>query len=258
MKKDFFCLVYFIIAVLSGYSYSKSPEISIITSLYKGDEFIVGFLNDITHQTIFNNCELIIINAASPGNEESIIKKYVKKHDNIIYKKLDYDPGIYAVWNMAIKMAQGEFITNANVDDRLAYNCYAIHLDQLKKAPTVDLVYSDCYMTKVPNETFEKNNAYKIINRPEFSKKELKKNCLPNNHPMWRKSMHLKYGYFDETYKIAGDWEMWLRAVKNGSQFVKVPLILSLYYENPEGLSTDQNGNWKKEFLRVYHAYKNI
>ena len=51
-----------------------NPKISIITSLYKGGEYIKGFLEDIVNQTIFKDkCELIIIDANSPDNEKDII-----------------------------------------------------------------------------------------------------------------------------------------------------------------------------------------
>ena len=45
------------------------PKISIITSVYDGDDYIESFLEDITRQTIFKDkCELIMVNANSPGN----------------------------------------------------------------------------------------------------------------------------------------------------------------------------------------------
>jgi glycosyltransferase involved in cell wall biosynthesis len=96
-----------------------NPKISIITSLYKGGDFVRGFLDDIITQTIFEEkCELIIIDANSPDNEKDIILEYQKKYPNIIYARLEADPGIYACWNTAIEMSRGEFVTNANVDDR--------------------------------------------------------------------------------------------------------------------------------------------
>src|SRR3990167_11330890 len=107
-----------VIFLISLQCSGQPPPISIITSVYNGGQFINGFMEDITQQTIFDQCELIMINANSPGNEEAVIKKYMQKYPNIIYKKLDKDPGLYAVWTLAIQMAQGEYITNANLDDR--------------------------------------------------------------------------------------------------------------------------------------------
>lgn len=216
----------------------QSPRITIITSLYKSDEFIEGFLEDIVKQTIFNECELLLINANSPGNEELVIKKYLCRYPNITYIKLLRDPGIYGVWNLGVQLANSEYITNANADDRLAFECYEIHAHALDNFPEVDLIYSDFLSTQRPNETMMQNSAQFRSNFPEFEPSRMA-NCLPNNHPMWRKSLHDKYGYFDETYISAGDWEMWCRAVAKGAQFKKVSGLLSLLYNNPVGLSTD-------------------
>ena len=106
-----------------------NPKISIITSLYKGGAYIKGFLEDIVNQTIFEEkCELIIVDANSPDNEKDIILEYQKKYPNIVYSRLDKDPGIYACWNTAIEMSRGQFLTNANVDDRKSVKSLEIHL----------------------------------------------------------------------------------------------------------------------------------
>jgi len=227
-----------IVTALYGLTKPK-PIISVITSLYKGEEFIEEFLQDITRQTIFDKCELIIINANSPENEEPIIKKYMKHYPNIRYRKLDFDPGIYGVWNMAVHMAQGEFLTNANVDDRFSPNLYEKHLDMLLKHPEVDLVYSDFLETQKPHETFECNTATHRSRWPEYYPGLIRKCNPPHCFPMWRKSIHEKCGYFDAHYKNAGDWDMWLRAETAGSIFKKVDGIHCLYYRNPTGLSSD-------------------
>lgn len=216
----------------------KRPRVSIITSVYKGDKFIKNFLKDITRQTIFNQCELILINANSPGNEESVIKKYRAKFPNIRYLKLPYDPGLYGVWNLAIKMALSDLITNSNLDDRRATNSLEIHAQALEKNPDIDLVYAPYYATKTPNQTFKKHDTIYLIDFDEFSPERMV-SCLPGIQPMWRKSMHEKYGLFNPWFTSAGDWEMWLRAVDGGAKFKKIKQILGLYYENPRGLSTE-------------------
>lgn len=216
----------------------KKPRVSIITSLYNGDEFIEGFLADQVKQTIFDECELIIINANSPGNEEQVIKKYANRFANIVYVKLDHDPGLYAVWNMAIKMAKADLITNANLDDRRNPEILKLHAEALENDQSVELVYSDYKVTETPNESFECTSARYVVLPYEFSPNFMYK-CLPGPQPMWRKSIHEKYGYFDESFKSAGDFEMWNRAVSKGSRFKRVPGESGLFYVNPKGLSTD-------------------
>ena len=237
------------------------PKISIITSVYDGDEYIDGFLEDITNQTIFKEkCELIMINANSPGNEEETILKYQKMYpNNIIYKKLDADPGIYGVWNKAIEISSGEFLTNANLDDRKAVNSLEHHAKELYIDEQIDLVYADMMITDKPNETFESNSSEgRKYNFPEYTFNNLKMTNMPHASPMWRKSYHDKYGLFNDKYKSAGDWEMWLRGASKGSQFKKIQSTLGLYYFNPKGISTNpENFAWKREEEKeVYETYK--
>lgn len=247
---------------------SYNPKISIITSVYDGDQFIEQFLDDITQQTIFDQCELIMINANSSGHEESVILEFMKKNNNIIYVKLPYDPGLYGVWNLAIKISSGMYIVNANLDDRVVYNCYEEYAKVLDEYPDIDLVYSDLYATHVPNlQANQANltNCYLYYAVPEFSLQNMK-DCLPNDHPMWRKTCHERWGFFDETYRSAGDYEMWARFIKGGARFKKVDKIYGVHYTNPKGLSTDHNKraliteevtrakNIYQEFFDIYHT----
>jgi len=242
MKQNlFFALLCFVASfnfLIADPQGAKKPRASIITSLYNGDDFIVGFLEDQVKQINFDEYELIIINANSPGNEEPIIKEYMKRYPNIVYVRLDHDPGLYAVWNMAIKMARADFITNANVDDRRNPEILKKHVEALEHDNSIELVYSDYKVTEIPNETYEKTSARYVVLPCEFSPNRMHK-CLPGPQPMWRKSMHTKYGYFDETFKSAGDFEMWNRAVSKGARFKRVPGESGLFYINPRGLSTD-------------------
>jgi len=238
----------------------KLPKISIVTSVYKAEMHIKGFLDDITKQTIFDNCELILINANSPENEKEIITKYLKKYDNIIYKELDKDPGVYGVWNLGIEISSGDYITNANVDDRRSHHQLEILARELVNSKNIDLVYSQSFITEIPNETFNNNSSKNnVYNVEKFTKENMIK-CLPGCMPLWKKSLHKKAGYFNDNYKHAGDWEMWLRAVRNGLNFKKIEGVHGLYYMNPEGLSTSTKLEPTKriEENQIFFEYKDI
>jgi len=241
----------------------KLPKISILTSVYDGDKFIRPFLEDITRQTIFENkCELILVNPNSPGNEEEVIKEYMEKYpNNIIYKKLDEDPGVYGTWNYALEFATGEYITNANLDDRKAINSLEIHARELYLNKDIDLAYADMKITDKPNETFENNTSNgRKYNFPSFTFENLKMSNMPHASPMWRKSLHDKCGFFEEKYKSAGDWELWLRAASQGSKFQKINDVLGLYFFNPTGISTNpENFGWKRvEEKEIFEKYKDL
>jgi len=249
-------ILFFIFSFWFISCFAEEPRISIITSLYNGEKFIEGFMKDIVRQTVFDQCELIIINANSPENERPFIREYLEKYPNIFYFELVEDPGLYAVWNLGIQIAQGEYITNANVDDRLSPICYEIHAKTLDENQEVDLVYSDFFWTERANETFEKHSAKVCSVQKKFSRRAVF-SCMPGPNPMWRKTMHTKYGLFDESFRLAGDWEMWCRAVAGGAIFKKVDEILCLFYKNPNGLSTDHDlwPEMARERQRIIETY---
>jgi len=235
-------------------------KVSILTSMYKGDDHIEEFLINMTQQSVFDKCELIIVDANSPGSEGKIINKFMKEHDNIKYVRLDNDPGIYGCWNEAIKRSSGEYITNANLDDRRSLQHIEIHARELLRDPDIDLVYSESLMSAHPHENYEHNTsggtAYPV---KDFSPENMVK-CLPGCMPMWRKSMHEKYGVFNDKYKFAGDWEMWLRSARGGAIFQKIPGAYGLYYINPQGLSTDKSRDIQKfkEEKEIFFEYKDF
>ena len=239
------------------------PKISFITSMYNGEEHFEGFMEDITGQTIFEEkCELVLFNCNSEQNEDEMVKPWLEKYpNNIKYVKLDEDPGIYATWNLAIKESEGEFISNANLDDRKSPYFAEKMAKMLYVNKDVDCVYSENYITNEPNETFEENSSNgQAYPASEFSKDAMLKANAPHCMPMWRKSLHDKFGYFKEDFKSASDWEFWLRCAFGGSSFKKVRERLGLYYFNPKGISSNPEGTWSKmqEEKHVFMKYQKI
>lgn len=235
------------------------PKITVSCSLYKGEKYIRHFLEDMVNQTIFDKCELIIVNANSPENEEEIIFEYMKKYDNIKYHKLDYVATTTEVINSVIsEHATGEYITTGNVDDRRKKDCLEVQAKTLMFNDNVGLVYADCYETKTDNQTFEEvgdscqRYEHSLL---EFSRENMIK-CLPGPMPMWKTSLHDKVGLFSDKYQYANDWDMWLRMVRTGAEFKKIPEVLGLYLFNDKGRSTDKD-NFKDKIKEENEIFLN-
>ena len=254
---------------LKVYAYKKVPKkdipkISLITSVFKAEKYIDQLMEDVTSQTIFKEkCEWIIldVNKKADDYEEKIIKKYIDKFpDNIIYKRLDSDPGVYGVWNQAIEMSNGELITNVNCDDRRRPDAFEQQAKMLVLNSDVDLVYNDSYICQDANKLWKDvDQTTPRYNFEQFSKETLLRQNLPHNNPMWRRSIHEKNGYFNSDYRSAGDWDFWLKCAFGGSKFVKHPEVLGVYHFNPTGISTNpENNSWKQEEEKeVFMKYRN-
>jgi GT2 family glycosyltransferase len=214
-------------------------KIDVISSVFNCDNFLEGFFIDITRQTFFDNCNLILV-APNPSNKLiKITNLYRSRFSNIQLIELDSDPGISKCLNIALKSGNSPYITIANTDDRKRSDSLERHYLELELNPDIDLVYAPSLLSRRPNETYEFHSCDSIYPCYEFTGIDgLLKHNSPHNNPMWRRSMHDKNGLFDEVLKSCADSDMWMRAVLNGSKFKMIPEILGLYYFNPEGMST--------------------
>ncbi|MEJ5286941.1 MAG: Methyltransferase, FkbM family [Candidatus Kapaibacterium sp.] len=218
--------------------------VTAIVSTYNSEKFIRGRLENLTNQTLFkkNLLEIIVVDAGSQQNEKIVVEEYRNKFPNKIkYIRTPNRIPLYAAWNIGIKNANGKFITNANTDDRHHPMGMEILANELEESPEVDLVYCNYIITEVENQTFENCTPSGYTIYPYFDKQHLLYVTYIGHSPMWRKSLHSKFGYFDESYRVAGDLEWWLRISEN-CLFKHIPLLLGLYYWNPKGI-----GNYNSE-----------
>ncbi|GAB4531969.1 MAG: hypothetical protein Tsb0014_15970 [Pleurocapsa sp.] len=247
-------------AIKKYLSSNNEPLVSVITSLYKGRDFIEYFLENITTQTIFHTAELIIVDANSPENEFDIIEKYLTKFDNIKYIRTERVVGIYEAWNIGIKVSQGKFLTNANLDDLRRQDCLEKQAEFLLNNEDVDLVYQDFYYSLTDNLPFE--IIEKCNYKSQLPKVATKDNMLqfnsPHNGPMWRRNLHDRVGLFNTSYKSGGDYELWMRALLTNAKFMKVSEPIAVYYNNPKGISTRSESHGSYEAKEIQTIYKNL
>ena len=239
----------------------KHPIVSMITTFHEGEQYLENFLHNITTQTIFDKCELILIDAASPGKEKQIVEKYIKKHKNIIYKRLDNKEEITPCLNLGAQLSNGKYITFSFIDDIKRKDCVEILLKNIIASPGIDLVYGDVLQTKVPNETFENNSSDGVLfdhSRYEFSKENMIK-CLPGPMPLWKRSIHDRCGFFDTDSDYSDDWEMWLRSVRMGCKFKKVNEIVGLYYAGGRSFQTEAvRQRQRREEAELFYKYSEL
>ena len=236
----------------------SKPKISIISTFHDGSAFLLGFLKNMVEQTIFQDCELILVDANSQGSEKDLVTSYQEMYPNIKYIRthmLKPTPCL----NKAIKEATGQYLTLALIDDRKSKTCIEDLYNVLHNNLSVDLVYGDVSLSYISNETFEQSVHKEKFEHSQlpFSRENMVK-CLPGPMPMWRKIVHDKCGFFDEDdCDFADDWEMWLRMVHAGSIFKKVDKTVGLYLV---GGRSQQEGNTsqRQEEAKIFFKYSHL
>lgn len=219
-------------------------KVSAIVSAYNAQQFIRGRIDDLMNQTLYKSGELeiIVVNSHSTDMTGAILEREYLPHITLI--QTPFRESMYAAWNRAIQLAKGEYIVPANVDDRLrpdAYEVMAKFLDHhpLDPHPKYDMVCPDSYITAQPNATWDNfevsNEAPYTTGRLDFNSSPYSwlEHCKIGNTPMWRKSLHEQYGYFDQSYLIAGDYEWALRLKAHGVWIGVWVEIVGLFYFHP-------------------------
>jgi len=229
------------------------PLISVIVSSYCAEAFMQECLEDLESQTIIDQMEIIIVDAASPEREGAIAARFQERHKNIIYLRTPVRIGVYAAWNLAVKLARGRYITPFSTNDRLRPEAYALLSQALDAHPEMALVYGDTYITGTPHQTFQKHDRLGIWQWPDYDYQRLLQQCSVGPHPMWRRELHESIGYFDESYVALGDQDFWIRI---GAKYplLHIPEVTGLYWRSPEGLSNREEIAGPEE-LRLRETY---
>lgn len=246
-------------------------KISALVSTYNSERFLSSRLENLLAQTIAAALEIIVVNSGSCQNERKIVEDFQERHDNILYIETQRE-SLYESWNRALKQATGDYVTNANTDDRLFADSYEVMASVLDECPKAALVYGDAYETTEELQIIQfdrdatmnfpvgggrdkgadggrdksavgsrdkggplHNAGWKLVERPDYSHKNLLLNCLCGPQPMWRRSVHEIHGYFDPSFTVAGDYQLWLRLAET-MEFIHLSKPLGLVLANEQGI----------------------
>ncbi|UCF93848.1 MAG: hypothetical protein JSW39_06720, partial [Desulfobacterales bacterium] len=124
----------------------------------------------------------------------------------------------------------------------------------LEERPDIALVYADLWITATENETFAKFTPVGKFTWQDFDPRTLVEGCYIGPQPMWRKALHAKYGYFDESFESAGDWEFWLRIAEH-ENFLHLNEFLGLYLQSSSSIEHRDPGLSIQETRRVQRRY---
>ena len=209
-------------------------KVSAIVSAYYAEKFIKNRLENLLMQ---DPIPQIVVIAKSGGVEEKTAQEAQVdwySHDVIKLISTQGTPTIYEAWNMGIKAAKGEYVTNANCDDKFNPGALKRMAQIMDDNPDIGVVFSNVYVEHVDG----KGNNWKRISDETGPWKNpidtLIDRCVIGPMPMWRKSLHDEHGYFDEQYRHAADYEMWLRFAFGGVGFYYIDETLGVYLKRKD------------------------
>lgn len=182
----------------------KNPFFTIITACFNSEKTINETIQSVLNQSC-TNFEYILIDGKSTDKTIEIIKSFENqfKEKKISYKWIsEKDTGIYNAFNKGIKLSEGSWISFLGSDDVYLKNSIEIYNKEISNLKDeVDFVYSNITL----------NN--KIIVSKKWKWNQFRrKMTIAHAGGFHNKNYFEKFGLFNESYKIAGDYELLLRA----------------------------------------------
>jgi len=201
---------------------AAQPKISVLCFI-NNEQQIGNVFENLSCQTIFNECELILISTRYSELMDLIVTNYLYQYTNIQYIPHLCVNNQTTLLNYALQKAKGTYITIITPEDSLNPEIFEKYLKALEENNSLDLVYADAFIRYEQNTNFQEaaDSNWYSTHKGEFSPTLLFYN-LPGTQCMWRKSLHEKYGYFDESFTFFGTLEFYNRIVSKGSQFKKI------------------------------------
>lgn len=212
-------------------------KISIIIVTYNAERYLDECIKSVVEQNS-NNFELLIIDGKSTDNTLSIIKKYDKNIDYFISEK---DNGIYDAMNKGLDCAKGEYVYFLGADDTL-YNKNVLKDIENYLDNKIDILSGNVYLV-------DRNLNMKKLAKNKYTKEEIiTGQMLPHQGLFVRRTLALKYK-FNVKYKIASDYEMLLKIIKDNYNILYIDDIIANY--NVSGISSLQTEILIKEYTEI-------
>ena len=183
-------------------------KLSIITITFNCQNTVAKCLDSMAKQT-YDNIEYIIVDGGSTDGTIKVIESYSKIIDQFISEP---DEGIYDALNKGLRIAKGEVIGFLHADDVFASNMTLHNSMHVFMSSNSDVVYGDIEILKNIDDVKPKR---KWVSR-KFHPSLLGLGWMPAHTSLFVKSsLYSKFGDFDTSFFISGDYDFILRLFKN-------------------------------------------
>lgn len=142
-------------------------KISIITPVYKAEQFIKRCVDSVISQT-YNNWELILVNDGSPDNSGAICNEYAKLDSRIkVFHK--ENGGVSSARNFALEQVNSNWITCLDADDEIQPIFLQSFFDGINNSINIDFAFlSDFICCKGSVQKSSRIAEPKVFNNKEF------------------------------------------------------------------------------------------
>lgn len=208
-------------------SAAPAPQVSVVTVNRNNAAGLKKTMESVMGQT-YADCEFIVVDGASTDGSREAIEA---RADKITRWISEPDQGVYHAMNKGVRMARGKYIQFLNSGDWYAS---ADVLERIFAPGTYDedLLYGDA-MRPDGQGGFRPWRLEDALTVAWFAR-----NNLCHQSAFYKRELFDVLGMYDESYRIAADWEFNLRLLLARRSTRRVPVTVA-YYEGA-GISETQ------------------
>jgi glycosyltransferase involved in cell wall biosynthesis len=210
------------------------PYISVLMPVYNGKRFLCEAIESVLEQT-FADFEFIIIDDGSTDNSLEIVNSFRDERIRVIASN---HKGFVLQLNSGLSIAQAEIIARMDADDISLPERFYLQYHYLKEHPTVGVVSSSFQLI----DQYGTRGAIKWLPAGDEQIRNMIPVFCPISHgaSMFRRTVVLAHGGYDERYFPNEDYELWLRLsrVTTFGNIVSPQLLVRKY----EGTITQKYG----------------
>lgn len=229
----------------------RRPLVSVVTPVLDRRETLDRALDSVAAQT-YPDVEHIVVDGGSTDGTLDLLEararagglRYVSRPDD----------GMYDAINTGLGMATGEVLAYLNSDD--AYLPWSIEAAVEGLTAGADLVYGD--LVRIDRYEGRPDHLAIQFYRPFDLAHYTHVAALAQPTVFWWRSVTDELGPLDDSYRLLGDCEYWLRAAAAGRRMSYLREVLAVQFDHAGTLRATQDERLREEQRRLRAQYREV
>ena len=230
---------------------SKTPEISLIMSVYNGEDYLAEAIESVLAQT-FREFELIVINDCSTDNTAEILKSFEKIDERVKVHTNEVNLRLPSSLNKAIELAKGKYIARMDADDICLPERLEKQYEFMEKNPSIAL--SSCRFMTMKNAVISSGGCGGKCDNESIKALLLVTNPILHPGIIAKADVIRSLGY-DKNFTCTEDMELWTRFVLEGFKIEILPEYLMIYRLHDKQITETTLEKQHKEVISIQKNY---
>lgn len=206
----------------------SGPRVTVVTAVLNGAATIEATLASVAGQTALADLEHVVVDGGSTDDTLARVARAAHRPRVVAGP----DTGVYDAFNKGLAAARGEWVAFLGADDVYAHpRAVESVLELAADLPQVDVLHGDADWVDARGRVVRRGRfvhrhaAGSAAARDDYAQFP---RLMPVFHPatFCRRRLFDRVGGFDPSYRIAGDYDLLLRAWLAGAELRHVPEVL--------------------------------